>query len=221
MEAYDGTRDGSIWTSTAVSSIETSELPHGYTYEEPSPSFGKRELDDNIDALIEELESHNGHLEEEQDADDESSSYHHVPLEDLRTNTRTGLTDTEVALRRKKYGLNQMRKEEKQHPIVKFLMFFVGPIQFVMEVSYERCPYEMYVADCGVLGCCGSGGWSSRLGRPRRYLRVATSKCRCRICTRVSSWLNRRRTEENTGFEGDSIQKWSVIRGLGFGGCSW
>jgi H+-transporting ATPase len=154
MDGYDSTRDASLRTSIAVSSIEAGEwqgLPHGYTYEERSPSHEKPELDDNIDSLIEELESHNGHMEEEQDADDESSSCHHVPLEDLRTNTRTGLTDTEVATRRKKYGLNQMRKEEKQHPVVKFLMFFVGPIQFVMEVSCERCPYEMYGANMELL----------------------------------------------------------------------
>lgn len=154
MDGYDSTRDASLRTSIAVSSIEAGEwqgLPHGYTYEERSPSHEKPELDDNIDSLIEELESHNGHMEEEQDADDVSSSCHHVPLEDLRTNTRTGLTDTEVATRRKKYGLNQMRKEEKQHPVVKFLMFFVGPIQFVMEVSCERCPYEMYGANMELL----------------------------------------------------------------------
>ena len=168
MDGYDSTRDASLRTPIAVSSIGAGEwqgLPHGYTYEERTPSLEKPELDDNIDALIEELESHNGHMEEEQDADDESSSCHHVPLEDLRTNTRTGLTDIEVAPRRKKYGLNQMRKEEKQHPVVKFLMFFVGPIQFVMEVSCERCPYDIYGANRGVtLGCCGFGGWSSRLG---------------------------------------------------------
>lgn len=137
MDGYDSTQDGSVRKSTIVSSFEVGDLPHGYTYEERSPALEKPELVDNIDALIEELESHNGQIEEEQDTDDESSSCHHVPIEDLRTNTRTGLTDTEVAIRRKKYGLNQMRKEEKQHPIVKFMMFFVGPIQFVMEVSCE------------------------------------------------------------------------------------
>ncbi|KAI7969767.1 hypothetical protein EIK77_006715 [Talaromyces pinophilus] len=156
MDGYDSTRDASLRTSIAISSIEAGEwqgLPHGYTYEERSPSHEKPELDDNIDSLIEELESHNGHMEEEQDADDESSSCHHVPLEDLRTNTRTGLTDTEVATRRKKYGLNQMRKEEKQHPVVKFLMFFVGPIQFVMEAAAVLAAGLRDWVDLGVI--CG------------------------------------------------------------------
>lgn len=150
MERYDGTRDGSVRTSIAISSIEASDwqgLPHGFKFEERSPSPEKAKFDENLDALIEELESHNGHLEEEQDPADESSSCSHVPLEELQTNTHTGLTDTEVASRRKKYGLNQMRKEEKQLPIVKFLMFFVGPIQFVMEVSSEHRPYKMYVVN--------------------------------------------------------------------------
>lgn len=221
MEGYNSAQDSSLQASTIVSTFEVGDLPHGYTYEERGPPFEKPELVDSIDTLIEELESHNGQMEKEQDADDESGSCHHVPLEDLRTNTRTGLTDTEVNIRKKKYGLNQMRKEEKQHPIVKFLMYFVGPIQFVMEVSCERCPCKMFVANCDVLGCCGSGGWSSRLGRPRSYLWVAPSKCHCRIRTRVSSRLNRRRIEENPGFKGNSIQKRSIVGGLGFGGCSW
>jgi H+-transporting ATPase len=154
MEGYDGTLDGSVRTSIAVSSIEAGdwqELPHGFKFEEQSPSLEKPDLDENIDALIEELESHNGHTEEEQDAVEESNSCRHVPLDDLQTNTRTGLTDTEVASRRKKYGLNQMRKEEKQHPIVNFLMFFVGPIQFVMEVSVESSPDSKWIANHGMI----------------------------------------------------------------------
>lgn len=150
MEGYDGPRDGSVWTSKSVFSMEAGEcqsLPHGYTFEECSLSFEKPNLVDDIDVLIGELESHNGHMDEEQDTDDRSSSCHHVPLEHLQTNTRTGLTDAEVASRRKRYGLNQMRKEETKHPIVVFLMFFVGPIQFVMEVSRKRRPYDMYLAN--------------------------------------------------------------------------
>lgn len=73
-----------------------------------------------------------------------SESSWHVPLElaidsddgiTVQTDTRVGLTSEEVLQRRKKYGLNQM-KEEKENLILKFLGFFVGPIQFVMEVSF-------------------------------------------------------------------------------------
>ncbi len=56
-----------------------------------------------------------------------------IPEDMLQTDTRVGLTSDEVLQRRRKYGLNQM-KEEKENMILKFLGFFVGPIQFVMEV---------------------------------------------------------------------------------------
>lgn len=52
----------------------------------------------------------------------------------MQTDTRHGLTSEEVLVRRRKYGLNQM-KEEKENLILKFFGYFVGPIQFVMEVS--------------------------------------------------------------------------------------
>ena len=57
-----------------------------------------------------------------------------APEEMLQTNHYEGLTDAEVHDRRRLYGFNEM-KEEKENLIIKFLMFFVGPIQFVMEVS--------------------------------------------------------------------------------------
>ena len=59
-----------------------------------------------------------------------------VPEDMLQTDTRVGLTSEEVIQRRRKYGLNQM-KEEKENLLLKFLGFFVGPIQFVMEVCRD------------------------------------------------------------------------------------
>ena len=56
-----------------------------------------------------------------------------VPEELLQTDTCVGLIEPEVVARRKKYGLNQMRVE-KENLLLKFLGYFVGPIQFVMEV---------------------------------------------------------------------------------------
>lgn len=93
------------------------------------------EEDEDIDQLIDDLESQDGHEEIEDDSDAvPGSSARPVPEDLLQTDTRTGLTSAEVDQRRKKYGLNQM-KEEKENLILKFLMYFVGPIQFVMEVS--------------------------------------------------------------------------------------
>jgi H+-transporting ATPase len=92
------------------------------------------EEDEDMDALIDELESQDGHIEDEEGEDDATPGAGRVVPEDqLQTDTRIGLTDAEVHARRKKYGMNQM-KEEKENLILKFLGYFIGPIQFVMEV---------------------------------------------------------------------------------------
>lgn len=93
------------------------------------------EEDEDMDALIDELESQDGHQEEEEGEEDAPAGTGRVVPEDqLQTDTRIGLTESEVHARRKKYGMNQM-KEEKENLILKFLGYFIGPIQFVMEVS--------------------------------------------------------------------------------------
>lgn len=51
----------------------------------------------------------------------------------METDHRVGLTDDQVAERRNKYGRNSLT-QDKENNLVKFLLFFVGPIQFVMEV---------------------------------------------------------------------------------------
>jgi H+-transporting ATPase len=99
------------------------------------------EEDEDMDALIDELESQDGHVEEEEE-DVNPGTGRVVPEDQLQTDTRVGLTDSEVHARRKKYGSNQM-KEEKENMILKFLGYFIGPIQFVMEVSsnFSRYPF--------------------------------------------------------------------------------
>jgi H+-transporting ATPase len=91
--------------------------------------------DEDIDALIAELESEDGDLEEEEGEHEPGMSAKPIPEELLNTDTRKGLTSQEVIDRRKKFGLNQMA-EEKENLIKKFLGYFVGPIQFVMEVRF-------------------------------------------------------------------------------------
>ncbi|RYP40152.1 hypothetical protein DL767_001867 [Monosporascus sp. MG133] len=100
------------------------------------PKVEEEEEDEDIDALIEDLESQDGHgFEEEEEGDDNPAGAGRVvPEEMLQTDTRVGLTESEVTNRRRKYGLNQM-KEEKENLILKFFGFFVGPIQFVMEAA--------------------------------------------------------------------------------------
>lgn len=94
------------------------------------------EEDEDMDALIDELESQDGQDQAEEEEEEAGAGGEAPPISEdlLQTSTRTGLTEAEVATRRKKFGLNQM-KEEKENLILKFLGYFVGPIQFVMEVS--------------------------------------------------------------------------------------
>lgn len=94
----------------------------------------EEEEDEDMDALIDELESQDGHAEEEEAEEENGPAQERpVPEDLLQTDTRIGLTDAEVQARRKKWGLNQM-KEEKENLFLKFLGYFIGPIQFVMEV---------------------------------------------------------------------------------------
>ncbi|KAI9840771.1 MAG: plasma membrane H+-ATPase [Sclerophora amabilis] len=90
--------------------------------------------DEDIDALIDDLESQDAGVDEEEEDEADATGARPAPEEMLQTSTRTGLTEAEVTQRRKKYGLNQM-KEDKENMILKFLMYFVGPIQFVMEAA--------------------------------------------------------------------------------------
>ena len=88
--------------------------------------------EEDLDALIEELESLDPDAELEAEIETVAGA-RNAPEELLQTDTRIGLIEPEVVARRKKYGLNQM-KEEKENLLLKFLGYFVGPIQFVMEV---------------------------------------------------------------------------------------
>ncbi|RKU40906.1 plasma membrane H+-ATPase [Coniochaeta pulveracea] len=101
--------------------------PAGRKYEEDD------EPDEDMDALIEDLESQDGHMDDEEE-EVQPGGGRVVPEDMLQTDTRVGLTESEVLARRKKYGLNQM-KEEKENLILKFFGFFIGPIQFVMEAA--------------------------------------------------------------------------------------
>lgn len=98
--------------------------------------------EEDLDALIEELESADPDAEIEEEI--EALGVKGVPEELLQTDTKYGLSEPEVSQRRKKYGLNQM-KEEQRNLLFQFSMFFVGPIQFVMEVSIVTlgCEYTV------------------------------------------------------------------------------
>jgi H+-transporting ATPase len=113
------------------------------------------EEDEDMDALIDELESQDGHAEEDEGEEEATPGGGRVVPEDqLQTDTRIGLTEAEVHARRKKYGMNQM-KEEKENLILKFLGYFIGPIQFVMEVCCPNLNFPLFNSLlAGALLCC-------------------------------------------------------------------
>jgi H+-transporting ATPase len=57
----------------------------------------------------------------------------------FETTINKGLTDADVNSRRKEYGWNRLTQDKPNH-LLKFLMFFMGPIQWVMEVSMISTP---------------------------------------------------------------------------------
>ena len=109
------------------------------TKSEDNAAIVDDEEDEDIDALIEELESQDANHEAEEEDVTQPGGAKPVPDELLQTDPHIGLTTEEIDKRRKKYGLNQM-KEEKENMILKFLSYFKGPIQFVMEVSFMLHP---------------------------------------------------------------------------------
>lgn len=100
--------------------------------ERKASKIDDEEEEEDLDVLIEELESLDPDADIEAEIENVAAA-RTVPEEMLQTDTRVGLIEPEVVARRKKYGLNQM-KEEKENLFLKFLGYFVGPIQFVMEV---------------------------------------------------------------------------------------
>lgn len=77
----------------------------------PKTDFEEDEEDEDMDALIEELESEDAAADYEEEETTQPGGARVVPEELLQTDTRTGLSDAEVSSRRKKYGLNQMKGE--------------------------------------------------------------------------------------------------------------
>ncbi|KAH7112202.1 putative plasma membrane ATPase [Dendryphion nanum] len=129
--------------------------PYGH-HKEVIPS--KNELEDgdeedeDINALIEELESQDGIMDYEEEEIAQPGGARPIPEDMLQTDSHVGLTAAEVISRRKKFGLNQM-KEEKENLVLKFLGYFVGPIQFVMEAAAVLAAGLQDWVDFGVI--CG------------------------------------------------------------------
>ncbi|OJJ47947.1 hypothetical protein ASPZODRAFT_115259 [Penicilliopsis zonata CBS 506.65] len=119
-------------TSTSGSEEKSQFAPS--SVDEKKRIISDEDEDEDINALIDELESVAAQNEEYDECINDPGSSCHIPEELLQTDIRLGLTDAEVLARRRKYGFNKM-KEEEAHLFLKFLSYFVGPIQFVMEAA--------------------------------------------------------------------------------------
>ncbi len=93
---------------------------------------------EDIEGLISELqsdESDNVHETENYSEDNDGTGIGQiVPEELLKTDPTLGLTDKEASRRIKRFGKNELKSENKNF-VLTFFMFFVGPIQFVMEAA--------------------------------------------------------------------------------------
>jgi hypothetical protein len=141
--APTGAASGTEAPNHLNTTIESGEFNEKETHDGAAPAAPEtkkpaedEEEDEDIDALIDELESQDGHQDDEEEENLSPAQGRIVPEDLLQTDTRIGLTEQEVLARRKKYGMNQM-KEEKENLILKFLGYFIGPIQFVMEVCFD------------------------------------------------------------------------------------
>jgi H+-transporting ATPase len=113
--------------------------------EDPTPTensgvLGQDELEteESLSFLIDELDAEDGKEPDPDAASIHAGKLFEVPYAWLGTSLEDGLNDEEVIVRRKKYGWNVM-KEAKRNHFLKFLSFFMGPVQWVMEVS-NSCP---------------------------------------------------------------------------------
>ncbi|OQD68123.1 hypothetical protein PENPOL_c003G07228 [Penicillium polonicum] len=99
----------------------------------PSTSF-QEESEESLDCLIKELEAEDGNEPDVDAITIRAGEVQAYPPSLLDTKANEGLDDAEVAARRKKYGWNRM-KEQKRNHFIKFLSFFNGPVQWVMEIA--------------------------------------------------------------------------------------
>lgn len=124
--------------------------------EKGSPAAGTREIaaqsdstqvdEDDLDDLIAELEEDDGKAPDLEEVDTTASLERPIDPQLLLTNRTRGLSDTEVIAARRKYGWNRLKLQKPSH-LKKFFQMFVGPVQFVMEVS-TNLPYSQNKPIC-------------------------------------------------------------------------
>lgn len=106
------------------------------------PVSSQEETEESLSSLVEELVAEEGEEYVVPDLARHSDAGKKYPAYMIETDFHKGLTDEEVLERRKNHGSNVMTQDKVNHWL-QFLMFFVGPIQFVMEV---RMPLKIFGA---------------------------------------------------------------------------
>lgn len=157
------------------------------------PIISQKETGESLDALIALLEEEDG-----KDPDPEvltvtvaPGTREPIPPAILATDPTQGLNDTQVMDARRKFGMNQMKPENKNH-FAKFWKLFLGPVQFVMEVCILTSRFNAFDfrhrSPIGVLGLSASCCRSEGLDRFRCDLWAPVAQ-RCRwVCPGVPRW---------------------------------
>lgn len=104
-----------------------------YTLSEDNAEDDAEDTAEDIDLLIAEVEEEDGKEPEAEVVSIADGTGPGYQADLLNTDVNMGLDDAQVIAARRKYGRNCL-KEQRQSHLIKFLMLFVGPVQFVMEV---------------------------------------------------------------------------------------
>ncbi|CAI7638682.1 hypothetical protein PCG10_003654 [Penicillium crustosum] len=116
----------------------------------PNTSF-QEESEESLDCLIKELEAEDGSEPDVDAMTIRAGQVHPYPPSLLDTKANEGLDDAEVAARRKKYGWNRMNEQKRNH-FMKFISFFNGPVQWVMEIAMILAAALRDWIDFGIIG---------------------------------------------------------------------
>ncbi|CAG8080997.1 unnamed protein product [Penicillium salamii] len=135
--------------SKVLHQISPDHIPTKFQFHDDStsektllPVSSQEETEESLSSLVEELVAEEGEEYVIPDLARHSDAGKKYPAYMIETDFHKGLTDEEVLERRKNHGSNVMTQDKVNHWL-KFLMFFVGPIQFVMEV---RMPLKIFAA---------------------------------------------------------------------------
>ena len=96
------------------------EKPVGTKHATPATAVEDDDEDEDIDALIDDLQSEDGGAVLDDEEEDAATGPRPIPDDLLQTDPRVGLTDQEVLTRRKRFGMNMLSKFYCHHQLMCF-----------------------------------------------------------------------------------------------------